>query len=169
MLALLSKAREPGTWHLAPSLGAAWKGVVTGERKRHTQYSLVYHAPTRTNQKSEIFSFFCFPGVPGCNIRKQLGRLLLHTKIELLYDCNSSIFPNLFIMLRSGCKKTHHHHHHPGSTLCWRCSLSSYSIRETLYGASPSLPSQGAMLNFSTPAGHALGLPRSPTCYGSRL
>lgn len=66
MLALLDnsmvESREPGTWHLAPPWGA-WKGVVTGERKRHTQYSLVYHAPRRTNQKSEIFSFFCFPGV----------------------------------------------------------------------------------------------------------
>lgn len=66
MLALLDKwmveSREPGTWHLAPgtSLGCLEGG---GERKRHTQYSLVYHAPRRTNQKSEIFSFYCFPGV----------------------------------------------------------------------------------------------------------
>lgn len=48
----------PGTWHLP---GVCLEG--SGERKRHTQYSLVYHAPRRTNQKSEIFSIFCFPGV----------------------------------------------------------------------------------------------------------
>lgn len=150
-----------------------------GERKRHTQYSLVQHARSGTNQKSLIFSFFCFPGVPGCNIRKRLAVLLLHPKIELLSCCTTAkrlrslrifsssyeldasrliisiisiivIIINILGLLYIGG------------------AASSHSIRDTWYGASPSQPSQGAMLNFSTPAGHARGLPRSPTCYGSR-